>query len=263
MAQRKPAAKQAGADARAKMTFNAAGTLMLDGVAVTISAYHSTLHAALTDKRRVDESAKAAVYRVVAEHYKASPTYDEYASDQKALKAQCLIEDGSYPYYREQYAGAIMSLFKALPASKSPEALKKAAQRKLKKQKEQQAMIDAGLRKEPKDFARVDYAAEIADDGKSIFIPGSTLADNAVFVAPSNAGAPKGQTQDHPVSVAESVEQMIARVGIFEVIEGLTRVLAVDKSTELPAKALAAIAAQLRRESRAGDVTPKRTRKAA
>jgi hypothetical protein len=244
MAARKQAAPKQAPQVQGKATpsaFNPAGTLVSNGKAINVSTFQKSLYYALLVKSKADESARAALYRVVGEQYTALPTHEQYTADQKALKAQCEGSGASYAYQREQYAGAIMSLFKKLPVSTNPEAVRKAEARKLAKLKEKQVIYDAGLKTAPKSWVPVPLDAETSN-GKLVIPEGR------------GPGAPKGQTQEHPVSPSENIEQVITRLGVFEVLEGLTRILAADKSTELNAKTLAAISAQLRRESKRNEV---------
>lgn len=63
---------------------------------------------------------------------------------------------------------------------------------------------------------------------------------------PPKVGAPAGETQPRKVSASESVEQFIARVGIFATLDALTRILASDDSTKAAAKQLTALEAVIR-----------------
>jgi hypothetical protein len=57
------------------------------------------------------------------------------------------------------------------------------------------------------------------------------------------SGAVKGDTSKRAPSVSETVEQMIARVGVFKVLEMCANILDADESTKTAAKALKGIKA--------------------
>jgi hypothetical protein len=196
-------------------------TVVSSGVAVVVSAWHYDL----ADAYQAQLKAKDKALAMVQKQYSARPTFEQYKLDLAALKSIAEEKGRSYEWLRKCYAAAIVELFEALPISDDPEAARKRAERAEKKAQQKQVLIDAGLTQKPKDWVPVEVDAP---KGKS------------------KAGAPKGQTQDHPVSRDESVEQLVARFDTFELLDALARILADDKTTELEAAGLASIASKLR-----------------
>jgi hypothetical protein len=89
-------------------------------------------------------------------------------------------------------------------------------------------------------------AMPLSSDPAAILKAAKRAADAAEKKnSPEVLGAPKGETQSHPVSAEQLLEQEIARIGIDKVMAALSRMLAVEKSTATQAKAIAAIARQL------------------
>lgn len=60
----------------------------------------------------------------------------------------------------------------------------------------------------------------------------------------ASAGAPAGETQDHGLSDAESIEAIVTRLGLFKCLDACISILAADKSTANHAKHLKAQAAK-------------------
>jgi len=57
----------------------------------------------------------------------------------------------------------------------------------------------------------------------------------------SKAGAPKGETTERVPSEAETIEQVIARIGIFQCLDACVRILASEKQTKVNAQHMAAM----------------------
>ena len=77
-------------------------------------------------------TAQAVAVAFVAAMFSAgAPTYERYMEVRAELRAQCEIGHGAHTFdtVRKAYAAAIVSTFGALPESKSPEAVRKAAAR--------------------------------------------------------------------------------------------------------------------------------------
>jgi hypothetical protein len=209
-------------------------TIVSNGKAIVVAAWHYEL----AEAYNVQATAKDAAIAVVKAKYgDKGCTHAQYMLDLEALKSIAEEKSRSYEWLRKCHASAVVTLYKQLPESASPEAIRKREERAAKKAAQTNVLVAAGLRKAPK---------------------GSTPVTPVTQAAPvqSNAGAPKGQTQNHPVSYEESIEQFVARHDVFEVLEAVARILAVVDETESDAKALAAVAAKLRREVKRSDVTP-------
>jgi hypothetical protein len=58
-------------------------------------------------------------------------------------------------------------------------------------------------------------------------------------------GAPKGQPMEQPTSHNETLEQVVTRYGMFEILDAVTRLLAAEKNTADKAKSLASLTRQL------------------
>ena len=76
-------------------------------------------------------TAQAVAVAFVAAVFAEAPTYERYMEVRNELRAQCEIGHGAHVFdtVRKAYAAAIVSTFGALPESKSPEAVRKAAAR--------------------------------------------------------------------------------------------------------------------------------------
>src|ERR1700761_8275599 len=95
-------------------------TLTLNGETIIIEAFHNTLFDALIVKQGADLSAKEALHAIVKARYASLPSYNAWDHDRKALKALCGDNATRAKYQMEQYAGAIMALFKDLPKAMTP-----------------------------------------------------------------------------------------------------------------------------------------------
>jgi hypothetical protein len=88
----------------------------------------------------------------------------------------------------------------------------------------------------------------VSTDPEAVRLAAKRLADKvAQGNAPAAKGAPAGDTHvSHVNSPNEAIEQALTRIGIDKVLAALSRMLAVDASTALQSKAIAAIADQLK-----------------
>jgi len=136
------------------------------------------------------------------------PTFEQYTADQKALKLCCKTE-GAQQYARKGFAKAVRTVYGALPVAQTPEALRKAAERKIAQ----------------------DAIAKAREGAK----------------AP--AGAPAGQTQDRQPTEAEQIESLVTRIGLIKTADAIVRILKADEKTAGHAvhieKMLAKVAATL------------------
>ena len=125
------------------------------------------------------------------------PTFEQYKEDRAGLKQVAkdrkLADD---QVLRKAYCKALTDLYGSLPVAQTPEALRKAEERKAAQQ-----AVEA-LRK----------ARE--SDG----------------TAPQS-GAVKGETSDRQPSPQEQIESLVARIGVFETLEACINLLAADEST--------------------------------
>lgn len=210
----------------------ASKTIVSSGAQVIVAAWHYTLADAFQAQLKAKDKAVA----MVKKQYLTRPTYAQYKLDLAALKAIADEKGRSYEWLRKCYASAVVELFESLPVSDDPEAMRKKAEREAKKAQQKQVLIDSGLTQKPKDWVdvKVETPAKKGTKGK--------------------AGAPAGQTQQHPVSKDESIEQFIARHDTFEVLDALARVLAAVKDTEIEAAGLASIARKLRQSLKPREV---------
>lgn len=120
------------------------------------------------------------------------PSYESYRNDQAALK-QLAADKGlaDNQWVRKPYAAAVKALYGALPVALTAEAIQKRAQR------------DA------------DNALKAAN----------------AQAAAQKAGAEKGETTDRQPSAQETIEQIVARIGVFECLDACVKILQSDKTT--------------------------------
>lgn len=147
-----------------------------------------------------------------AETRSGGPSFEQYRADRAALK-QLAADKGlaDDQWLRKPFCAAVVALYGKLPESQSPEALRKAQERKVA----QEAV--AALRKAQ-----------------------GTAAAPAAPAAP--VGAPKGETQDRAPSETEQLESLITRIGLFKTLDACIRILAADESTQAQAAHLAKMA---------------------
>jgi transcriptional antiterminator len=203
---------------------------------VIVTEFHKSLVTAITQGERAVSTTRAKIESLITTRYgKIMPTFAEYGEDQLALdqlaKAKHLADN---QHYRKLYSRFVVEIYGALPVSMDEAASKKRAQR----------LVAA----DP--TARANYeAARQAAKGKPEHEI-EALAQHALKATrkqakQTSAGAPAGEPKPQAPSLAESVEQFIARVGPIQVLAALSHILESDKSTKLDAKTLAAVAAKL------------------
>lgn len=228
-------------------TSRAAATI--ESVGPQVLPFHKDVVGVLATAARAESTMKARLAALLTSRYgECMPTHDQYRADQAVLAA--LAEKrglASDQWVRKPYAAAVRAVFGALPVSMSQESQAKAASRRNPAQQRafDHVLADAQHKDKPA-HVRHALAAEAASKiGKDGTTPPASNDDGGK--AGSNAGAPAGQTQQHPVSAEEAIEQLVARVGVFPLLQAVAKVLAADKSTELQAKTITAVDNQLRK----------------
>lgn len=166
---------------------------------VEVLPFHQDVYKiAMTGIRATQTVAQKMAALVTSRYGDKAPTFEQYKADLKALDAiaaERKLADGQW--LRRPYCAALKALYKALPESQAPEAVAK---------REQRAKRDAEVK------AAIAKAKETS-------------------AAPA-AGAPKGETQERQPSEAEQLEQLIARIGVFETLYACLRILDADESTK-------------------------------
>ncbi|PFH12862.1 hypothetical protein [Burkholderia sp. JKS000303] len=207
---------------------------------VEVLPFHKSAYDIVAAARKAEQTMAAKLCVLLTSRYgDTMPTFAQYRADHDALaelaKAKGLTDN---QWVRKPYAAAVIATYGALPVSMDAASVTKRAQRLAELEPQAQ-----------KAYADAKQAA--IDAGKSAPIA-EAIAQHAVKTskkaATPSAGAPKGETQVHPVSQSESVEQFVARVGIFTVLDACTHLLAAERKTALQAKTLNALSDQLRRE---------------
>lgn len=210
-----------------------------DKPAIVISAYHndafSILHTGLKGKETMTKKLDALIRSKYAD---AMPGYDAYCNDLDALSK--LLRDrglsASSNHFSVTYRERITAIYGAIPVSMEGEARRKYQDRLSSEQK-----------------SAYDKAFQVALAEKKPEPVATALAVRAVKVGKAQkvqtaAGAPAGATQQHPVSKEETLEQLVARIGMFPLLDAIVNTLNVEKATQGKAKALAQLRAQLARE---------------
>ena len=170
--------------------------------AVEILAFHKGVaNIAITGMRAGETMAQRMQALITSRYGETCPTFEQHRADIKALNAIARdkgLTDGQW--MRRPYNAAIVALFEKLPVAQTPEAIAK---------REQRAQRDAVVK------AAIAKAKETGE------------------IAP--AGAPAGETQERVPSEGEQLEQLIARVGVFETLYACLRILDADESTKAQA----------------------------
>jgi hypothetical protein len=181
---------------------------------------------------------------VVSKHGKDLPTFAEYSNDCDAL-TQLVRDKGlseQSDHYHRAYRDTLIELYGALPVSMETEARRKYLDRITT---EQRTVYDKAL-SEAKAAGKPEAAA-------------TALAVRAVKTGKSkpkqdNPGAPKDEPKAQVRPVDESVEQLVARVGMFPLLDAIVRTLNAETRTATKGKALAQLTAQLARELKPAEV---------
>lgn len=210
-----------------------------DKPAIVISAFHNDafdiLKTGLNGKLLMVKKLTALI---VSKHGKDMMSFAAYSNDTDALSQ--LIRDKGLSehsnHFHVTYRECVTALYGAIPVSMDSDARRKYGERLTTEQKTVYDKALAAAKTESKpDAVATALAVRAVKVGKK-------------QVKQPVAGAPKGETQNHPTSLKETVEQVIARYGMFEIIDGIVSTLNANPATKGKAKALASLRAQLARE---------------
>ena len=204
---------------------------------IVVTEFHRAIAAAIGKADKAQATLAGSVKHAIGTRYGAiMPTYLEYMADQLALdnlaKAKGLADN---QHYRKVYAKFVNEIYGALPISLAEDAAKKRAQRE-------------------RDFSPAQHAAaakattEAKAAGRQpheIAALAAAAAAKAKATKQATAGAPAGQPKEQAPSAAESLEQLIARVGVPAALEAISNILAAERKTATAAKTLATIAKQV------------------
>lgn len=219
-----------------------------DKPAIVINAFHNDAFAILkTGLNSKQTMVKKLTALVVSKYGKEMPTFAAYSNDTDAL-SQLVRDKGlsdSSNHFHVTFRECITALYGAIPVSMDADARRKYADRLTAEQKVtyDKALADAKTAQKP-DAVATALAVRAVKVGKK-------------QVKQVASGAPKGETQQHPVSKEESIEQLVARVGMFPILDAIVKTLNADRATQGKAKALAQLTAQLTRELKPAEVIQK------
>jgi len=203
--------------------------------AVIVTEFHKAIAAAIGKADKAATTLAGTIRHEIGKRYgDTMPMYLEYMADQIALdnlaKAKGLADN---QHYRKVYAKFINEMYGALPVSLAEDAAKKRAQREREFTPEQRvAAAEAeakAKRAGKKDHEVVALAAEAARKAKG--------------KKQEQPGAPAGEVKDQAPSADESIEQMIARIGVAATLQAVAKILKSEAATKLQAKTLESIAA--------------------
>lgn len=167
---------------------------------IVITAFHKDVATIAISGMRAGETMAKKMQALITSRYgAAAPAFEAYKADLKALDELAIERKlASGQWLRRPYCAALKVLFKDLPVSQAPDAIAKRLQRETA-----QAQVAAALK--------------------------------AAKAPPAPIGAPVGQTQDRAPSPAEQMEQVIAKIGVFEALYACLRILDSDDSTKAQA----------------------------
>ena len=194
---------------------------------LVITAFHKDAYAIINTQRVAVDKAQGTMQTklgalIVSKYGTTAPTYAQFRADRDALKELAkekgLADD---QWLRKPFNAAIIAIFGKLPEAMTAAAIAKRAVR---------AAADAKVAQE---LAKVN-----ADRAASGMAPLAVLRKGTAKPDAGKAGAPKGETTQRVASESETIEQYIARVGLWKVMDACARVLNADKSTQDVAKAI-------------------------
>lgn len=167
--------------------------------AIEVLPFHLSVYKIAQTGMRAEQTMAQRMQALITSRYgEVSPTFEQHRADIKALDQLARdkgLTDGQW--MRRPYNAAIVALFDKLPEAQTPEAIAKRAQRA-----QRDAVVKAAIAK----------------------------AKETGAIAPT--GAPAGETQERAPSEAEQLEQLIARVGVFECLYACLRILDADECTK-------------------------------
>jgi hypothetical protein len=210
----------------------------VEKAAIVITPFHNDMFAILNTGLKASKTMHSKLLALVKTKHSALPTFEAYSLDCDAL-AQLVRDKGlsaESDHFHKAYRAALVELFGAIPVSMANEARRKYDDRLTPEQKTvyDKALSEAQAAKEPA-HAAVAKAVRAVKTAKSQKVQ-------------DTAGAPKGEVKDQKVSKDESIEQLVARVGMFPLLDAIVKTLNAVKATQGKAKALAQLTAQLTRE---------------
>lgn len=206
---------------------------------IVIAAFHNDMFAILNTGLKASQTMDKKLLALVGSKYgKDMPSFEAYSVDCDAL-AQLVRDKGlsdSSDHFHKAYRAALVSLYNALPVSMANDARRKYNDRLTPEQK----VVYERVLSEAKTAAKADPVA--------VALAVRAVKTGAKQVKQVAAGAPKGEVKAQAVSKDESIEQLVARIGMFPLLDAIVKTLNADKSTANKAKALAQLTAQLVRE---------------
>lgn len=180
--------------------------------AIEVSAFHKDVYAAINTARTAVDKAQGSMQQKLANLLRSKygavmPTFEQFRADRAALKElakQKGLSDDQW--LRKPYNAAVHLLYGALPEAQTAAAIAKRALR-------------------------------AANEAAGI----TPVKDGKKDTPANKPGAPKGETAPRNPSNEETIEQYIARVGLWQVMDACARLLNADKSSTTDAKAVQAI----------------------
>lgn len=177
---------------------------------IVIAPFHKDVYGVIDTARKATDKATGTMQQKLADLLRSKygatmPTFEQFRGDRAALKelaSQKGLADDQW--VRKPYNAAVHLLYGALPEAQSAAAI---AKRKVR-DAEAAAKLAAGIK----------TGTAGADKGK--------------------AGAEKSKPSERAPSADETIEQYIARVGLWQVMDACARLLNADKSTASEAKVL-------------------------
>jgi hypothetical protein len=207
-----------------------------DKPAVTVAAYHESLYTVFTTgAKAVATMRQKAVALIKSKYAERFPSYSEWENDLAALKAIADRKSVDVQYYWKTYRLCMHEVFGALPVSLDADA---------KRVRESRMTLELKAAHD-KAYDEAKAAGKSADHAAAIAVQAAKKAKTTKQAKP---GAPQGEVKDQQTGTAESVEQFIARVGVFAALDAVASILAAEKETESKAKALTSIRNQLARQ---------------
>lgn len=186
--------------------------------ALVISTFHKDVFRTIdTQRLAVDKATNtmtAKLGALIASKYgNVLPSYAQFRADHDALselaKEKGLVDN---QWVRKPYNAAMNAIFGKLPESLSGSAL---AKRALREKEAVAALAKLNAQRVAKGDAPLDKMP------KKVAAPAK----------PGKDGMPKGTVPERTTSPAETIEQYIARVGLWQVMDACARMLNADKST--------------------------------
>lgn len=193
--------------------------------ALVITAFHKDAYTIINTQRVAVDKANGTMQTklgalIVSKYGKVAPTYAQFRADRDALKELAsdkgLADD---QWLRKPFNAAIIAIFGALPEAQTAAAL---AKRKVRDAEDAKKLETLNKTRKSAGEAPLDKLP------KKVAAPAATRPQ----------GAQPGKTLAQPTPVSETIEQLIARVGLWEIMDACARILNADQSTSAEAKLL-------------------------